>query len=331
MQVLVTGGCGFIGSHVVAHHLTRGDRVIVIDNLSSGRIENLSPFLKEPRLNVHQEDLLTWPGLEAALAHSQRIYHLAAVVGMFNVLKDPAALHETNVLATDRLMKLAAKLPHRPKLVLASSSSVYGHAQPGELKEDVILTVLPPSQLFSGYAISKIEDEALAMAYHQQGLPVIVARLFNTIGPRQVGTYGMVVPRFIEQACANLPLTIFGDGQQTRSFCDVRDTVLALDRLCDNPRSVGQIINVGSNHEISILALAERIKALANSSSSLSFIPYHEAYGADWLEITQRRPTLDKLAQLTGGFQPRWKLDATLSDLIHRLRHQPSATNQSIE
>lgn len=323
MQILVTGGCGFIGSHIVAHHLTRGDRVIVVDDLSTGTLENCSPFLKEPRLTIHQADLLTWPGLEAALQHCQRIYHFAAVVGMFRILKQPVHLHDTNILATDRLFKLVSQLSHRPKIVLASSSSVYGHSQPGDLQEEALLSILPPSNLFSNYAISKMTDEAMAVAYHKQhGLNVIIARLFNTVGPRQVGQYGMVIPRFVAQACTNKPLTVFGDGQQTRSFCDVRDTVVALEKLCDNPKSLGQIVNVGNAQEITILALAEKVKALAESASLLEFVSYREAYGNEWTEITQRRPDLTKFNTLTGGFQHRWTLDATLSDLIHRFRTQ---------
>jgi UDP-glucose 4-epimerase len=323
MQVLVTGGLGFIGSHIAEYHLKRQDRVVVIDNLSTGRMANLSGYWQNRLLQIHQADLLTWPYLEECLATTQRIYHCAAIVGMFAVTRDPSRLHETNVLATERLLRLTSQMPHKPKLMIASSSSVYGHAQAGPLHEDVGLTCLPPNKLLGGYAISKIEDEALAMAYFfKSQINVTIIRLFNTIGPRQVGTYGMVIPRFIEQACQHQPITIFGDGKQTRSFCDVRDTVVGLDRLLNNPKSQGQIVNLGNNDEITINHLAEKIKELAHSRSPITYTSYQDAYGQDWQDITQRRPELDKLRSLTGGFTPKWTLDATITDLIYQYKKQ---------
>lgn len=320
MNVFITGGAGFIGSHVAEFHLERGDSVSVVDDLSTGSEENTSIFRDNPLYRFAHADILDWPGLGREIAKADRIYHMAAVVGMFRVLKEPVRVTQVNVCGTERLLQCAAEAGHKPQIVIASSSSVYGHCQTAELREDVELVFAPRKGGLTGYALGKLMNEVQAMAYRSQhGLPVVIARLFNAVGPRQTGNYGFVLPRFIKQALDGAPLTVFGDGTQTRSFCDVRDTVAALDMLADNPSDWGEPVNVGNTREISILDLAKVVIDRADSRSRIEFIPFDRAYGEQFEHITQRRPVEDKLERLT-GFHPQWTLEETVDDLIARNR-----------
>ena len=320
MNILITGGAGFIGSHVVEHHLKRGDEVVAVDDLSTGSRANLEEFQGNPRFRFVEADIGDWSGLGSAVNEADRIYHLAAVVGMFRVLREPVRVTEVNVCATERLLAAIAAAPRHPQVVITSSSSVYSHSHNRDLHEDDELIYLPRKGGLTGYALSKLTNEIQAMAYREEhGLQVTMPRLFNAVGPRQTGNYGFVLPRFIKQALAGEPLTVFGDGTQTRSFCDVRDTVAALDLLAANPKAAGQPVNVGNEREIRIIDLAHLVIARAGSSSTVELVPFAKAYGAEFDQITQRHPVEERLHALT-GFRPRWTLEQTIDDLLERAR-----------
>jgi len=318
MNILITGGAGFIGSNIADFHLGRGDAVVAVDDLSTGKQSNLTSLAENPEFRFIEADLRTWEGLADEVAIADRIYHMAAVVGMFVVLKDPVRVTSVNVIATENILQAAARSGRKPEIVIASSSSVYGQAlaHHQELHEDIQLLFDPQKVALTGYALSKLTNEIQAKAYRRQyDLPVTIARLFNAAGPRQTGTYGYVIPRFVEQAVSGKALTVFGDGNQTRSFCDVRDTITALDLLAGEPAAWGNPVNVGNADEISVLDLARLVIERAGSSSPISFLPFDEVYGEHFEQITQRRPTLAKLEELT-GFSPRWTLETTIDNLI---------------
>jgi UDP-glucose 4-epimerase len=343
MHILVTGGAGFIGSHLVEHHLARGDKVHAVDDLSTGARENVAPFLDNPLFRFTQADIVTWDELYKAAAWADRIYHMAAVVGVHKVLEEPIKCLATNIAGCERVLRAASAGGWKPQLVIASTAEVYGkavtnpaavgltpaagaaHASlepfPGFGEEEEI-TIGSTAVKRWNYPISKVTNEALGLSYGQAfGMPVLIARFFNAVGPRQTGRYGMVVPRFVEQAAAGRPITIYGDGDQTRSFCDVRDTVAMVDALASNPASAGEIVNVGNDREISIRGLAELIKARAGSASPLTFTSYREAYGEGNVETLRRKPNLSKLARLI-PYRHRWRLEDTVDDLIARQRQK---------
>ncbi len=260
--------------------------------------------------------MLTWPDLGKATQWADRIYHLAAIVGTFKAISQPISLVSTNIFACRHLLHTISKTSSRPLIIIASSSSVYGDNPSHLLNEKDDLIIKPPTHPLATYTISKLSDETIALAYHYEAhLPIIIVRPFNTVGPRQTGRYGMVVPRFVQQACCKEPFSIFGDGSQTRSFCDVRDVVLALDLLASHPQSIGQIINVGNDREISINDLAQLICECIGYKNSIHYISYKEAYGVEFTDITQRRPDLSKLHNLI-SFKPQWTLEKTIRNLI---------------
>ena len=316
MHVLITGGAGFIGSHLAEYHLVCGDSVHVVDNLSTGSFDNIRPMLGNSAFRFDEADILTWDGLKNAVGWADRIYHMAAIVGVKKVLADPEAVMATNMAGTERVLRAIHTDRWNPQVVIASSSEVYGFNTNHSFSETDDVVLRSGGQLRWCYAVTKLADEFLAFAYvRKYGMNVVVARLFNTIGPHQTGQYGMVVPTFIKQAVANTPLTVYGDGTQTRSFCDVRDTVVALDLLASSPATKGEIVNVGNNQEIAIRDLAQLISEQANSNAPLHFVPYAEAYGVEFEDMTHRRPDLTKLHALT-GFNPKWSLIQTIDDLI---------------
>ncbi|WP_027715010.1 NAD(P)-dependent oxidoreductase [Desulfuromonas sp. TF] len=322
MHVLITGGAGFIGSQLAEYHLDRGDKVHVVDDLSTGSKENIEEFAEKPGFHFDEADILTWPGLEKAAAWADRVYHMAAVVGVYRVLAEPIKVLSTNIAGTERLLRAIHAGGWSPQVILASTSEVYGHTEARELREDAPLVIQSGARSRWNYAVSKLADEALGLSYaRKHGLQITIVRFCNTIGPRQTGRYGMVLPRFVAQALRGEPLTVYGDGNQTRSFCDVRDTVAALDALASNPASGGEIVNVGNNREISILDLAKLIIRTAESTSKIKKIPYLEAYGEDFEDITHRRPALDKLFGLT-DFSHNWTLEETVQDLLDRSRNR---------
>lgn len=317
MHVLITGGAGFIGSHLASFHISLGDKVHVIDNLSTGRMENILPLLDHPDFIFNEADILTWDGLEKAVWWADRIYHLAAVVGVFRVLQEPISVLATNIAGCERLLRALHNSRWETKLIIASTSEVYGNRGENELlHEEMELLISPGINSRWNYSISKLADEAFGLSYARQyGMDITLIRFFNVIGPNQTGKYGMVVPRFIKQALNNEPITVFGDGKQQRAFLDIRDALIYLDRIAHNPQSKGEVVNVGTNHEISIGKLALMVKNTAKSLSEIIHIPYEEAYGKDFEEIYHRKPDLTKLMRLT-DFQPQWDLERTLEDLI---------------
>lgn len=327
MHIVITGGAGFIGSHLAEYHLAKGDKVHVVDNLSTGTLDNVTPFKHLPDYRFSQADILTWPDLDKALSWADRVYHMAAIVGVFRVLEDPVRVLAINIAGTERLLRAVKAGGWRPHVIIASSSEVYGQGNGGDFLEDSQLVIESGATSRWNYAVSKLADEAFGLSYAREkdGQAVTIVRLFNTIGPRQTGRYGMVVPRFVEQALNGGPITVFGDGTQTRAFCDVRDTVVAFDALASNPASVGEIVNVGNNQEISIGALAERVRLLAGSRAKIELMPYSVAYGTEFDDIRRRSTSFEKLRQLA-GFTPKWRLDDTLLDLINAKKSAVRAT-----
>lgn len=314
MNVLITGGAGFIGSHLTRFHLEKSDKVYVIDNLSSGQFTNIEEWLDNPNFNFINEDLLTTKELPAIVKQVDRIYHLAAMVGMFRVLQDPALTLDVNLYGLQRILDLLKQQEHKPLLFVASSSEVYGN-QKGRLHEDTPLIIENSAKSHAAYSISKMCNEAMAIAYYQKhAIPCIVARIFNTIGPSQTGRYGMVVPRFIEQALQNQVITIFDNGEQKRSFCDVRDTVRLFNALADNPKSIGQIVNVGNAQFISINELANTIKEVLNSHSEINYLPYEKAYDSGYIAIQERQIDTTKLFSLA-DYRPHFTLTDTIIDI----------------
>ena len=299
-HVIVTGGAGFIGSHLVERLLRDGETVVVVDDFSTGHRGNLA-LLATPssRLRVIESTVSGCDELNDLVAGAKGVFHLAAVVGVEQVLKSPVHTLRANLHETEAI--LAAASAHRVPLLLASSSEVYGRSEKPEFDEEDDLVIGPPRVGRWSYACSKLMDEFLALGCaRERGLPVVIARLFNTVGPRQSGRYGMVLPRFIAAARAGHPLRVFGDGRQTRCFCLVQDTIEALIRLhgCDAAR--GEVFNVGSAEEISILGLAELVVSMLGSKSRIELVPYATAYGPGFDEMRRRRPALQKLERITG-------------------------------
>lgn len=316
MKVLITGAAGFIGSHLVQHHLNQGDEVYGVDNFTGGTETNLIPFKNHTHFHFNYADLANWDDLTKTLKKVDVVYHLAALVGMFHVLDAPLETLEININTTNVLLESLRSLDNPPPLLLSSSSELYGN-QAGKMAEHSPLIIESSCKSHASYCISKMNNEATAMAYHQKyQLPVIITRLFNTIGIGQSSTYGMVVPRFIRQALAHEPITVFGSGEQSRSFCDVRDTVCLLNLLITHPKAIGQVINVGHDQKITINALAHRIKKLTHSQSSIAHQPFHQVYSEGYMQILNREPELSYLLQLT-DYQYQYHLDQTLSDIIY--------------
>lgn len=316
MHILITGGAGFIGSHLVDLHLARGDKVHVVDDLSTGSQANIAHHQNHPHLRFDEADILVWPHLGRAVGWADRIYNLAAVVGVYRVLAEPTNVLAVNIAACERLLRAAREGGWQPQMVLASSSEVYGHNDEDILQEDQDLVISTRAGTRWNYSVSKIADEALGLSYSQRfGIPAVVARFFNTVGPRQVGRYGMVVPRFVSQAVRNEPITVFGGGLQTRSFCDVRDTTAALDALATAVGRDTLVANVGNDREISIVDLARLVIERSGSRSQIAHMGLREAYGEDFEDIRRRRPNLSRLRDRT-GFEHHYSLERTIDDLI---------------
>lgn len=320
MHILVTGGAGFIGSHIVEYHLNQHDSVHVVDDLSTGREENINPFKSNPDFQFTQADILIYSRLEKIVSWADCIYHMAGVVGVLKVIQEPLRVISVNIGGTERLLR-AVQMSHRkPRVFIASTSEVYGSCDINSSCEKSNIIVGTGKKGCEAYIISKLAAELLGKLYYQQyGIPVTILRLFNTIGPRQTGTYGMVVPRFVMNAVMNKPLVIFGTGLQTRSFCDVRDLVTIICNMVNNPLTVGELINVGQDQEISINALAKLVKTLARSNAKIQHIPYEEAYGFEFEDFMSRRPNLTKLHTLTKDIY-KWDLKGTIMDLIQKKR-----------
>ena len=320
MHVLITGGAGFIGSHLAERHMANGDQVYVVDNLSTGSHANIDPFRGNPAFRFAEADILHWNGLDKAVAWADRIYHMAAVAGVKKVLEDPVAVMAANRTCTERVLRAIQRGGWNPQVIIASSSAVYGINEKAGFAETDPIVLPSAGRLCWADAVSKLADEFLAFSYARKyTLNIVVARLFSTIGPNQAGHSGSVVPSFVQQAAQNDPLTVYGEGRQTRSFCDVRDTVAALDMIAACPAAWGEVVNIGNDQEISIRDLAELIVQRTHSTSPLHYISYKDAYGEEFDDVAHRRPVLNKLRALT-GFMPEWGLRDTLDDLIERER-----------
>ncbi len=327
MHVLVTGGAGFIGSHLVDLHLAKGHKVHVVDDLSTGDVANVDRHADNPLFKFDHADLLTFGRIREVAAWADRIYHMAAVVGVFRVLEDPTAVLASNIAACERLLRAVASADWKPEVVLASSSEVYGHRDDDNLRETDQLIITSGLNPRWSYSTSKIADEALGVAFaHKYNIPITLIRFFNTIGPRQRGKYGMVVPRFVRQAVAGEPVTVFGDGSQTRSFCDARDTVQFLDQLASRSHEGIEVVNVGNDREISILELAKLVIERAGSQSPIRFVDYKTAYGEPYEDIRRRHPNLELLKSLT-THRHRYTLEDTIDYLIAEVRKQPGEMN----
>jgi nucleoside-diphosphate-sugar epimerase len=313
LRYLITGGAGFIGSHLAERLLDRGDRVVLLDNLSTGSMENIRHLKCSARMQYHLDNIENRQLLAELVDDADVVVHLAAAVGVKLIVESPVRTIETNVNGTQLILEAACK---KKKLVLtASTSEVYGKNTNVPFCEDADLVLGPTTKGRWSYAASKALDEFLAISYwKEKKLPVIVARLFNTVGPRQTGRYGMVLPNFVKSALDNTPISVYGDGQQSRCFCDVRDTVEGLIRLMDTDRSIGEVVNVGNTEEITIEGLAHKVKERTGSASPIAFVPYDQAYEPGFEDMMRRVPSVEKLHALT-GFRPQ----TSLNDIIDRV------------
>jgi len=314
MRVLITGGAGFIGSHLVDHCLARGDTVKVIDDLSTGARKNLAAHAGDSALELVVDSVLSEPVLDELVAASDAVFHLAAAVGVQRVVDDPVGTIELNVHGTEAVLRATAR--HARPVLIASTSEVYGLSQDVPFREDGHLVFGATSLSRWSYACSKALDEFLALGYaRQRGSEVVIARLFNTVGPRQTGRYGMVLPRFVRQALAGEPLTVHGTGLQTRCFGYVLDVVPALTRLLESPTARGEVFNLGSQEEISMLDLARRVLEITGSSSRIVMVPYSQAYGEGFEDMPRRVPDIAK-ARAEVGFDPATRLSQIIGSVL---------------
>jgi len=318
MNVLVTGGAGFLGSHIAKYHLDAGDNVTILDNLSSGSIDNLSSIINHKNLEFIEEDLSRLSDLKIFTKNLDLVYHFAALVGVFNVCEKPIQTLHENVVGFYNLFEALKKNNIKPRVLFASTSEVYGKNCNG-LDEESQLFMPDPKYMTISYAISKIAGENLGFCYYNlHKIPFTAVRIFNVIGPNQTGKYGMVVPRFIKQAVNNEDITIFGDGSQQRCFCDVRDFIQMLIRITETKESIGQVYNIGTQNEISILELAKLIKTLLKSSSGFKFIPYKEAYAIDFIDTIRRKPNTQKLYDLI-HYECKYSLEQSILNIADTL------------
>jgi UDP-glucose 4-epimerase len=324
MRYLITGGAGFIGSHLSEALIARGEEVIVLDDLSTGSVENIRHLKGNKRFRYVFDSIMNKHLLAELVDDSDVIFHLAAAVGVRLIVESPVRTIETNVHGTQNVLESATK---KGKLVFtASTSEVYGKSEKVPFHEDADLVLGPTSKGRWSYAASKALDEFMALSFwKEKKLPVIVARFFNTVGPRQTGRYGMVLPNFVRQALAGEPITVFGTGEQSRCFCDVRDCVDSVLRLVDCGKAIGEVVNIGSTEEVSISALARLVKQRANSSSPIVSIPYDQAYEPGFEDMPRRVPALEKLEGLT-GFRPAVPLEDIVDGVIEYFRNKANAS-----
>ena len=323
MRALITGGAGFIGSHLAEALLNEGHEVDIIDNLSTGSIRNIGHLKSNPRFKYTIDTLTNEPLLAELIDRNDVIFHFAAAVGVKLIVEEPVHTIETNVHGTEVVLKHANK--KRKKVVVASTSEVYGKSVDVPFREDADLVMGATVKHRWAYACSKAIDEFLALAYYKErGLPVIIVRFFNTVGPRQTGQYGMVLPTFVKQALSGTPLTVYGDGTQSRSFTYVGDVVGALVKLLDRPQSVGEVFNIGNGKEISILELAKLVKNRTKSKSEIVYVPYEQAYESGFEDMPRRVPDISKLKAAI-GYEPT--LD--VGEIIDRIVENHRRTGQT--
>ncbi len=313
-HALITGGAGFIGSHLAERLLENGYHVTIIDNLSTGRIKNLAAIEQHPNFRAAIEDIRNIHVMDRLVSECDLIFHLAAAVGVQRIISEPIETIETNIGGTEVVLKTARR--YRKKVLIASTSEVYGKGIRFPFHEDDDSVLGATTRSRWSYAASKAIDEFLALAYLKQtGLPVVIFRLFNTVGPRQHGQYGMVVPRFVRWALDNEPIMVYGDGEQQRCFCNVNDVVAAIHKLSEKPEAIGQVFNIGSSEEVTIYELADRVRQRAGSTSEIKVIPYEEAYEAGFEDFRRRVPALEKIQQMV-EWKPTTSLDDTIDQII---------------
>jgi UDP-glucose 4-epimerase len=319
-KILVTGGAGFIGGHLCELLIQRGHRVVAIDDLSTGRIENIHALRPHPNFQFVRETISNLQVLDRIASEADIIIHLAAAVGVKLIVENPVHTIRTNIIGTEAVLSAANR--YGCKVLIASTSEVYGKGVKVPFAEEDDSLMGPTTRNRWAYAASKAVDEFLGLAYHQQfGLPVVIMRFFNTVGPRQTGQYGMVAPRFVRQALRNEPVTVYGDGSQSRCFADVADVIGAVYALAFQPQAVGQVLNIGNTQEISILDLARKVIDLTGSASEIQLVPYDQAYAPGFEDMARRVPSIDKIARLI-GYAPRFSLDETLLKVIDYERAQ---------
>jgi UDP-glucose 4-epimerase len=314
MRALITGGAGFIGSHLTEELLDLGYEVYVIDNLWTGKLANLANVQINEKFHLVVDTVLNESVMNELIFKADHVYHLAAAVGVLNIMDHPVETIDINVKGTEAVLRLANRF--KKKVLIASTSEIYGKHVAHTLSEDDNRVMGTVKKRRWAYACSKTLDEFLALAYYdEKKLPVVIARLFNTVGPRQTGRYGMVLPNFVQSALLGKPITVYGDGTQTRSFTHVKDVVKALIKLMEEPKAEGDVFNVGNDHEISIKDLAMKVKEMTKSPSQIEFIPYEKAYGPGFEDMERRCPNIEKLAKLT-GFKPNHDLDFIIQSVI---------------
>lgn len=319
-NILITGGSGFIGSNMAAYQLAEGNQVWAVDNLITGQTVNIQRCLSHQGFRFDQADITQWDKLTEAVKWADRIYHFAASVGQKFVLKNPIYTIKNNVYGCEAVLESMVKANSYARFLLASTSELYYHslenARGEAIPESATISFPPGNFLQETYSVSKLNNEITTLSYvYEKGLDCTIARIFNTIGLNQSPAYGMVVPTFFRQALADEQMTVYGDGLQSRSFSDVRDTIKALDLLMDQQRSKGEIYNVGDDRECSIIELAHLIKKMTKSKSEIRYLTYQEAYGVPFTDVRRRQPDLRKLKQLT-GFAPRYTLEETLDHIL---------------
>jgi UDP-glucose 4-epimerase len=320
VRALITGGAGFIGSHLSEALLAQGHGVLILDNLSTGSIDNIAHLKGRPGFEYFIDSVDNEPLLAELIDRSDVVFHFAAAVGVKLIVEQPVHTIETNVYGTEVVLKHANK--KKKLVVIASTSEVYGKSDDVPFREDSDLVLGPTPKHRWAYACSKAIDEFLALAYwKERKLPVIIVRFFNTVGPRQTGQYGMVIPNFVRQALAGEPITVFGDGTQSRAFTHVQDVVGALLQLVAEPAAIGQVVNIGTTQEVTITRLAERIRELTGSSSPIRFIPYDQAYESGFEDMPRRVPDLSKIRAMI-GYAPTRSLDDILEQVIEYFRRK---------
>jgi UDP-glucose 4-epimerase len=320
-HALITGGAGFIGSHLSDYLLSKGYRVTIIDNLATGRFENIAHLAGNPNFRYAIEDIRTIPVIDRLVSECDVIFHLAAAVGVQKIISEPINTIEVNIGGTEIILQTARR--YRKRVLIASTSEVYGKGVSFPFREDDDTLSGPTVRSRWSYAASKAIDEFLAFAYHREvGLPVTLFRLFNTVGPRQTGQYGMVVPRFVQWALNNEPIQVYGDGQQQRCFANVYDIVDAIYRLSVTDSTIGELFNIGANDEVTILELAERVRERAGSSCEIRLVPYEEAYkSSDFEDFRRRVPSIEKIGTFV-GWEPMTPLNQTLDQIIAYYRER---------
>lgn len=321
-NILITGGAGFIGSHLAEYLLKNNYNVTIIDNLTTGSVSNIKHLKNKSNFRYFFKDVKDKMLLKELVDESDKIIHLAATVGVRNILDNPINTIENNIKATELVFELASI--KKKRVIMASTSEVYGKSDAIPFREDDDIHLGPSINSRWSYATSKLVDEFFALAYNRESeLPVTVVRLFNTVGPRQTGRYGMVIPTFVRQALRDKPITVYGDGKQTRCFCHVRDTIRAIFKLLDNKKSIGQVVNIGNEEEVSILELAERVKTLSKSDAEIKLIPYEEAYDEGFEDMRKRKPDLSKVKNLIN-----FNNEYCLNDIIKHVIEYEKRSNQ---